>query len=814
MGQILTSFTVAILVLVSCSEDGPAVADVIQEGETLTLELPGALLTIPAGSLPPGLEVKLSSQQAKDLNDPPENQEEVVVTPVYTVSFPGTQPTKGRIIVNVSVPKELTRDFYVLIRTVGGFTTHDVEDSGWVLGLGDYDATRSSLTIGFSATARRVSLVVVAKTPTLRSSAESVGAVARFLASSIPSVLGINNARAQGKPYPGKSDWELNSRGWVIVCRPGDFPIPETCASDSERLRRIAELAADASKTLRELKFDNANLHVTTIENIRLSGTPFVTVESDPPGIPGEYFVLVLRPYVESDTQENTKANTQGYYDLLTGVLVLSHATIDRSTLIHELLHAVQFTEIPSAWLRDWIIEGTATAVESLALEVSVDDSSGDVERDWRLALSSVEGLAEYETGEFWKFLDGTMSYLPALFSSIQAQSPSLSGVGDSPEDYSVVDKALQNVLGATLADSYLNLIQDRSKSDYEHCEEKPIFCSEKRCPLSESDIELDGKPMSALCFKIEADFSEADFSQSECQNLQLELKGEDAIHRFIVDDKVFRPNQTADAGEEFQLWVVNIDAEHAYEVIPEVILKCGIPVQIQSQTQKVTVRTSVMGNCVYGNCDEEFDYSYISQHYDILLGQTEIRTTTSGKAYTTAKREVQTRSASNGVEYEFSKSLTASADGSSANASLTTSIVQANGEFRIDGAFKVGAQAQVSGDAGADIEYRVSLSIGTMASVYITNCDLLEITGMIEEVSRNGGECKFRTNLSAEDIAIGENRSARIQDLVGMKLGDNSAALTLGNSVHISTQDQSFESSEVSPTDADEKFSIRIVPD
>ena len=112
----------------------------------------------------------------------------------------------------------------------------------------------------------------------------------------------------------------------------------------------------------------------------------------------------------------------------------------------------------------------------------------------------------------------------------------------------------------------------------------------------------------------------------------------------------------------------------------------------------------------------------------------------------------------------------------------LKTSIVHNADEFEIKGNYNVAAKMANSegwfGSAGAEVEYSVQLTLEFPANVIVSNCELFEIGGTLEETSRSGGKCEFSGLLDAEMLEImeevdyasilGDEQAQMYQDAVG----------------------------------------------
>jgi len=571
------------------------VTGTVLEGTELRLELFGATLIVPAGSLPAGVEITLSVREVVDMEPPPNAVGETPLSKVFSIAFSSVVPAAAPLNFIMPVSGVAGVGVYSLVRIVGGFATENVQDTGWMLGLGKYDAEQSMLSIFLSSAAEEISLIAVTQgnaNAGIAPHQNSPVFLTNFL-ETVLSLLGVNEADAQ-QPSSGADTVyaDLLSRGWAVVCRSSLFTGDSAgkCVSGSLDLRRLGNLVYESAETLSNLGFQSAHLLVVSRDSLEASGLNYEIV--DPQGrsaTSDEFFVLVTRPEVEG--------GGEGFYLPGRGeLLVRLDSTGD--TAIHELMHSVQWDQLTNPalgelgfsglWNRKWIIEGTGAAVEPFAPDSTLQDKQefryADNWRNWAFALFVNGSPFYYEVAEFWLFLDGQLSYLANLFSNLRIQLQS--GDIDFSNDYAAVDQALQWAGGPTLFDGYLALLQDRSNNqDYPHCEFGLVFCENDSCSLSDV-VDLNPASMSGKCFAVEAEFVNSTCPDPE---IEVELIGDIFAHRFFVDGQLYEPGQTAEVGQSFQLWTANLNTENISLPPPDAIISivpcvCGDGVKTTSE--------------------------------------------------------------------------------------------------------------------------------------------------------------------------------------------------------------------------------------
>jgi len=223
---------------------------------------------------------------------------------------------------------------------------------------------------------------------------------------------------------------------------------------------------------------------------------------------------------------------------------------------IHELMHAVQYSEIKNAFGHDWITEGFAAAVQPFAPS-NTAPSGGEFRfagnwRDWYFPLSNDDATNVYNTSEFWLSLDGTLNLTPTFYDNLEGK-----GKLFDYSSYLTVDDALTDTGLPSLRDGYTNLILSReSDPDYLHCA-LPLFpCSGTSCELL-----TDTAPFSAQCFDIFID--EEDLcSGVETHDIKVTLVTDPEQFPFatikLLVDGVIHDANTPVPYSEGRMWVIN----------------------------------------------------------------------------------------------------------------------------------------------------------------------------------------------------------------------------------------------------------------
>ncbi len=404
--------------LAACSSGLESKSGKIRSSESLELEVPGARLIVPAGELPDGLRVILSVQEFEAGSGPPDITSDMALTPIVSASFDTTEPVVGDFTFEIALPESASDNIYVLQRSRGGLLTDGITDTGWLLGFGDVDKRHSVMNVRLAATAENISIVVVDVGAQPVSLQQTLQPPAKYIVTSVGTMLGISEANAEERDSPSGPNVEfLTSRGWVVFCQAETLSNPNSCSLTNIQLDALAKLAVESSQVLDDLGFSFSYLRVLDRDAITTSRFQYALAESESTArIPDEYFVLVFAKNL----------GDAGVYDAASGVPYISSDV--RRTTIHEILHAVQFASTRYMYPRNWFIEGTAAAIETLAPGFSdpggAEHGYQGEARDWSVELSENGRPASYQTSEFWRSIDGSLSYLPDLYAKLDAATP------------------------------------------------------------------------------------------------------------------------------------------------------------------------------------------------------------------------------------------------------------------------------------------------------------------------------------------------------------------------------------------------------
>jgi hypothetical protein len=473
---------------------------VVAAGETLVIELDGARLTIPADTLDVGMRVSLAEMDPDLLDTPPNSTGESLITPVYELAFSDAQPANGKLIFTFDIPSSITTGFYARVKIEGGLGTEGQSDSDWLIVPGEYDAQQSQLTIELGATATRF-LVTGISTDAV---APSIGAgvLTNAVKDPAPMVTQSFAATALESLFP-TPEWA--SHGWVVFCSPYSFAAFGLTSCDPSSpdfepmMNDIGSKLYASDKILTALGFSKGEMSRISASAIeRMRNIPYVIYDPDNRSIVSVSTTGILSYFQAWVDPDKTDTLLGVYYPGPFG-----HMSIDRSasdeTVIHELMHAVQYGEIRNAWGNNWIIEGLAAATQVVAPSSNAPSGEGfryfGVWRDWQFPLSNDDNTNEYKTSEFWLSVDGTLYLLPDFYNN-------LGGKGElfDYSAYLTVDDAMTESGLPSLRDGYTNLISSRDiDPGYTYCKEDPVLdCSDGVCNLS-----MYTAPFSAQCFDI-----------------------------------------------------------------------------------------------------------------------------------------------------------------------------------------------------------------------------------------------------------------------------------------------------------------------
>jgi hypothetical protein len=257
---------------------------------------------------------------------------------------------------------------------------------------------------------------------------------------------------------------------------------------------------------------------------------------------------------------------------------------------IHELMHAVQCAEIPNA-RRGWIQEGLAAAVEPFALfhPIPSEDFRYDGNwRSWQNPLNSETDKQEYEAAEFWLSVGGTLAYLPEFLTVVRS-----GGVLDDTNEYDVVDQGLTAAPGISLEGAYLELLQKRNADpDYPYCPIVEVLCTGDSCEARRTSTQ----GMTAVCSDFILEFTPA-CPVGETPHLTIELRGDPAIHKAMVDGQLYEANQAVAVGETFRYWIINLATEPMSPPPLQVVVRRECPKHIILHNQSFHVSASALVN-------------------------------------------------------------------------------------------------------------------------------------------------------------------------------------------------------------------------
>ncbi len=770
----MSTGVVVLAMLTACADSsGPAASGAIVEGQPLRLEVPSATLQVPAGALSNGVDVGLSTQLWDQLKEPPDTGE-VPVTEVVTIEFSKAELTDDLLVVEINVPEAADGGLYGLAKSSGGLFLHGITETGWGLVLGVLDQERSVLRFELGSSATSISLVVVHAPDTPSSMAAlpvtSMRAVPNWLGRFVTNVIGGEQAHAVINPigiknFPLK---EMEQMGWVATCRPDNFTGKQKsqCARDSEMLKRIAKLAMQSTLSLKQLGFSHVQLKVIPPTTLGTLPIPFATEPDEASPLVKGYFWVEADPDPDVKSRESNE-KVEGYYHPIFNYIVVNSES-EGDTLIHEIMHAVQYAEIPKAVGRDWIIEGTAAATEALPLDLKTIVPVADIRdarefryyeswRNWRFPLNSErkDMLDQYEVAEFWLSSTGGLQYLPQVYTIIQSgQGTRIHSGSINNTEYNIVDRGLQEALGKGIENVYWDLLKTRNsqegykgeKEEYCHAIELVETDSWRFSEHLKDEMVLPTAAMSAQCYKISLK------SKLQCANpsLHIDLKGDERVHRFLIKGLDYKVGETAILGPQdykpdFKLWGANVDF-HALSNLsaPDVIVRARC-----DHAKLLGINQSIATYAMFKGAkrDDLETEQYLRQYnWDPLSGNSESTTLTRNGVDV----NVQEAPLNSPNQIELSHRVTVS-KGISAQAQFTTTTTNDDGEFVMDGRVRI--EANGTGDAPygfsatADASLVFSVSVPSPSIVEITNCDLFDQDSLADYGSvKAGANCSFRT--------------------------------------------------------------------
>lgn len=534
-------------------------SETVIAGETLTLTLDNAQLSVPADALDTGTTVTLAEVFDGGLVSLPNGSDETLITPVYALAFSAAQLATGsRLTFTFDIPTSVTTGFYARIKIEGGLGTDGQSDTDWLIVIGEYDAQQSQLTIELGATATRL-LVAGISTNEVVTPTASVGLITD--SKDPESMVSRSLAATAITPLPfSVPDW--TSHGWVVFCDPNAFSKLDltTCNPLSPdfhpMMNNIATKLYASDKQLTSLGFLGGDMRIINHVGIERTKLPYVIYDPDnrsastssTDGVGTSYFIAALTP--------DTNDKLLGLYDPSVRQIFVDQFESD-GTIIHELMHAVQRVQIEDAWDQIWIIEGIAAAIEDLAPSSSPSGGAFRYEggdwRDWDFPLSNEDDLNEYQVLEYWLSLDVSLSLFPSFYDNLRAYGTLTDG-----NIYSRVDAALTDTGLPSLRESYANLIAARNNdAGYQYCD--PVFLA---CVSGEScEQPVNIPPISADCIDIIVEPEVL----PECPDTPPDIKvtlvtDENPNIGLMVDGVMHEANKPVPFSGEGRIWAINTD--------------------------------------------------------------------------------------------------------------------------------------------------------------------------------------------------------------------------------------------------------------
>jgi len=523
----------------------------ITAGEATLLALDGAMLSIPPDTLEAGMTVTIAEVAPELLDTPPNNTGESLITPVYVLAFSAAQPANGKLAFTLDITTPKTTGLYARLKIEGGLATEGQSESDWLMVLGKYDTQQSQLTIEIGATATRF-LVAGISTGTVVPSITAASSQTDEVIDPEPMVT-QSLAVAAVVPVPYTIP-EWSSHGWAVLCDPHEFAKFGLSSCDPSSpdfdliMNDLGPHLYDSDKKLTSLGFLSGDVAFFSAIDIENSDDHYVIYDPDnrsgtTSSVTGEeitYFVAWVDP--------NTTDNARGRYDPSTKFLYVDLFEAD-DTVIHELMHAVQYIEIRNAWGQHWLVEALAAATEPFAPTTPVPGGSQfrwlDLWRDWGVPLASEDGTNEYEASELWLSMDEMLSLIPNFYSNLRGKSK-LTDVNS----YMLADEAMTDTGLPSLRDGYTDLILSRdSDINYPHCESVIYDCTGANC-----DLDADVSPISATCFDMDVSFC-----PDVPQDIKVTLESEVNPHiKLIVDGVVHEANTPVPFSGKGRIWAMN----------------------------------------------------------------------------------------------------------------------------------------------------------------------------------------------------------------------------------------------------------------
>jgi len=606
-----------------CGDTGDSA--IVVEGEELLLAINGAVLSVPANALEPGTMVTLTEVDPATLDTQPNGEDETRITPIYALTFSAAQLVTENLTFALDVTPPINARWDAHLKTEGGLATEGRSDVDWSIIFGDYDLQQSLLMIELGATADRFLIAgvsanaVTANVTTgvsVEASASPVSMVARVAAADIHET---NVNRPEWYAY-----------GYAVICAPtafNRFGNPKCNPSSLEFTGMLTDIGAKlyaSDEKLTSLGFPAGIMKPISEERLAASKVEYLVYDPDNRsastasigGGPIRYFLVNADP--------NDTDIYKGHYDPVANYIWLD---IDTSyeNAIHELMHAVQYLEIPGAWGTDLVLEGTASAVMAFAPPSPATNGkdfrfSGSG-RDWSHPLNSDMDKDAYEAAEYWLSRDPTLENLPKLYSDL--------GSYDIDEsDYVGIDLAQKDSGSLSLVESYLDLIKSRADDqDYEHCAAETLFCTDGSCSTEISDF----VSMSAHCIIYDVEFIDACEGEPAEINVALEPDSSHSNVKLIVDGVIHDSDTPVPFTSGERIWAINtsfssIIVPNANMVFRNVSPPCGNPyIKINRQFLITSAVSAWIGDVADWKITDYYSYDDLSEQSFIRTESTTI---------------------------------------------------------------------------------------------------------------------------------------------------------------------------------------------
>lgn len=543
------------------------VSKTVTAGVVLELAVNGAVVSIPADALEPGVVVTLTEVDPASLDELPNGVGESLITPVYALEFSNAQPSLGLIRFALDIPASVLTGSYARIKVKGGLDAEGETDTDWLAELGEHDAPQSLLVLNLYATATRLLVAGLSSSPAA-ASGPATGSITR--AASRPQLMVERLAATAAAKLLATNMFHIwNNYGWVLLCEPKQFKKFKVTSCDPESpeflpmMNRLAPKLYAADKRLTSLGFPLGSVHRVTLEGILNDGFPYVVYDPDGRSVARSSSTGNKLAYAIAWVDPDTTDNILGLFYPSTSRVQFDIDTGDNGTVIHELMHAVQRAEIHNMYggSNNWILEGIAEATVPYSTGYS-GPSPRDYRfgswRDWKNSLLSNDDQNHYKSEEFWLSLTGDLSSIPSFYDNLRGDSSST-----ETNSQLQVDAALTATGLPSLDQAYTDLILQRDgQAGYLHCagegEAVVRLCSGASCTTLVEDLH----PVSAQCLFETISFASCD-DQPVAMTVTLEPDSPNPNMKLIVDGVLYAANTPVDFPVNGKrVWVVNTDLE------------------------------------------------------------------------------------------------------------------------------------------------------------------------------------------------------------------------------------------------------------